>query len=104
MPLDLPSRRRGIDRSRREFIVGQASARSAFDFRAQALNQFRWLFSRIHLPAAQARAITAMQRFTRRGKKIDVLARRLFCRAGGSAENSGRAHADEKDSFKARAA
>ena len=40
----------------------------------------------------------------RSGKKIDVLAVRFFGTACGPAENSGRAYADVKDSFKARVA
>src|SRR5439155_25218 len=49
-------------------------------------------------------AKTALRRLVRSGKKIDVLAVRFFGTARRSAENSGRAYADVKDSFKARVA
>ena len=104
MTLELPARRRGIDGERGQFLVGQPPARGAFDFRPQLLDQLRRTLARIHRPAAQAWPVAAMQCFTRRRKKIDVRPRRLFRRTGRPAENSGRAHTDEKNSFEARVA
>src|SRR5438874_12713165 len=90
MPLELPARRGGIDGERGEFLVSQPPTRCAFDLRSQLLDQPQWTLARIHRPATQARPVAAMQRFTWRREKIDVPPRRLFCRAGGTAENSSR--------------
>src|SRR6202040_4227742 len=76
--LELPSRCGWIDCHRRKFFVRQPTVRGTFDFRAQALNQFGRTFVWIHRMAAQTGTITAVQCFTRRCEKIDILARRFF--------------------------
>src|SRR4029434_4672302 len=59
MALELSSRGRRIYRKRGQFLVRQASARRAFDFRAQTLDQFRRTRVWIERVTAQARPITA---------------------------------------------
>src|SRR4029077_3548649 len=100
MSLELPSRRGWIDRHRRELFIRQPSTGGAFDFGAQALDQLRRTFVWIHGMTAQTGTITAVQRFTRRREKIDILSGRFFCRASRSAENSCCADADKKNAFK----
>src|SRR5207247_2303793 len=77
---------------------------SALDFGTEALNQFRRTFTWLHRIATQTRTISALQRLARTRKKINILSRRLFRRAGGPAENSRRAHSDKKYAFEARVA
>src|SRR5205823_13931618 len=83
---ELTSRGRGIDRQPRQFLVSEASARGAFDFDSEAFDQFGRTLIRIHWMAAQAGTITAFQCFTRSRGEIDILTRRLFRRAGRTAE------------------
>jgi len=101
MTLELSARRRGINGKRGQFFVGQPPTRSAFDFSAQLLDQLRRSLAWIHRPAAQARPVAAMQRFTGCREKINIHACRFFCRTGGPAEYPGRAHTNEKNAFKA---
>src|SRR5436190_97824 len=66
--------------------------------------KFRRTFTWLHRIATQTRTISALQRLARTRKKINILSRRLFRRAGGPAENSRRAHSDKKYAFEARVA
>src|SRR5437899_11049418 len=92
MAFELSPRRGGIDRHCRKFFVCHASTRRTLDFSAQTLNQFRWTFARFGRMTPQTRTIPALNRFYRGSKKIDILSRRLFRRAGGPAKNSRRSH------------
>src|SRR5262249_12663949 len=101
---ELTARGRGIDRQRRQLLVCKASARGALDLRTKTLNQFGRAQVWIHGMTAQAGTITTLQRFVRCCEEIDILTRRLFCRAGRPAENSRRTHSDKKYAFKTRVA
>src|SRR4029077_14108408 len=100
MSFELAPGRGWIDRHRGKLFIRQPSAGGAFDFHAQALDQFWRALVRVHRIATQAWSITPMQRFVRRREKIDILSGRFFCRASGSAENSCCADADKKNAFK----
>src|SRR5207245_4726393 len=95
MAFELSARGRGINCQRRQLLVRQPTTRRTLDFSAQTLNQFRWTFARFGRMTPQTRTIPALNRFYRGSKKIDILSRRLFRRAGGPAKNSRRAHSDK---------
>src|ERR1041384_4327055 len=102
MALKLSPCRRRIDGKRGQFLVRQAAARRALNFRAQTFDQFRRTRAWIERVATQARSITAFQSVARCREEIHVFACRLFRRARRPAKNSGRAYTDVKDSFETR--
>src|SRR4029077_9765302 len=104
MAFELSPCGRGINCQRRQLLVRQPTTRRTLYFSAQTLNQFRWTFARFGRMTPQTRTIPALNRFYRGSKKIDILSRRLFGRAGGPTENSRRAHSDKKYAFEARVA
>src|SRR5207253_10348121 len=96
MSFELSSRRGRIDRHRGKLFIRQPPIGRAFHFSAQALDQSRGAFVRIHGMAAQTGTLAAVQCLTRGREKIDILACRFFGRARWPAENSRRAHADKE--------
>src|SRR6266536_2126841 len=94
MAFELSPRRGRINRHRCQFLVRQPATRRTLDFSAQTLNQFRWTFARFGRMTPQTRTIPALNRFYRGSKKIDILSRRLFRRAGGPAKKPARENVD----------
>src|SRR4051794_5755554 len=99
MAFELPTRSRWIDGHGAEFFVRDLAVRRALYFSAETFHQFGRTLLRVHRVTTQTRPVTAVQRLTGSREKIDVLARRFFCRTGRPTKNSRGANTDVEDSF-----